>query len=103
MARMIPENIRATSIFTMACLAFAATVFPCAADETNSLEIQSVMVNDKAIPIANHDPVNLGAFPINIVFRYGAGKNSTNPPLRMRYMLEGYEKNWHEASTPRWR
>jgi signal transduction histidine kinase len=61
------------------------------------LVIQSVMANDKTIPFANHDRVNLGAFPVNITFRYGPEKNAANPPLRMRYMLDGFEKNWHEA------
>ncbi len=55
------------------------------------------MANDKPVPFANHDPLNLGAFPINLVFKYGPQKNAADPPLRMRYVLEGYEKTWHEA------
>jgi signal transduction histidine kinase len=95
----MPHDTRAKSIFIAACLAVAAGSFPCTADDTNSLEIQSVMVNGKAISFANHDPVNLGAFPVNLVFGYGPGKNSLNPPLRIRYLLEGYENNWHEAPS----
>lgn len=93
---MISRN-RIKSVFATALVAFFAVTSPGAADETNSLVIQSVMVNGKVVPFVNHGPVNLGAFPVNIVFRYGPEKNAVNPPLRMRYMLEGYEKTWHEA------
>lgn len=94
--RVTPTALPASG-FARALALFAAAAVTCAASETNSLELQSVLVNDKAVPFANHDPVNLGAFPINIVFRYGPGNNVTNPPLRLRYMLEGFEKDWHEV------
>ena len=90
-------HCRAKFLFAVVCLALTGVTFQLAAAETNPLAIQSVMVNDKAVPFASHDPVNLGAFPVNIVFRYGPQKDATNPPLRMRYMLEDYEKTWHEA------
>ena len=82
----------------VAVVGIVAAILPCAAaDQTNSLAIQSVIVNDKTIPFANHDPVNLGAFPVNIAFRFGPETNAAIRPLRMRYMLDGYEKNWQEA------
>ena len=93
---MTLANNHAKAILAMVCLAFIAAAFPVAAD-TNLLAIQSVVVNDKPVPFANHDPVNLGAYPVNIMFRYGPDKNVANPPLRMRYMLENYEKTWQEA------
>ena len=68
-----------------------------AADDTNSLEMQSVVVNGKSIAFQDRSVVNLGAYPVNIVFGFGPGKNAANPPLRMRYMLEGYESVWHEG------
>ncbi|MBW8863808.1 MAG: hypothetical protein JF609_02595, partial [Verrucomicrobia bacterium] len=93
---MIP-NHQPRRVFVATLGAFFAATLLCAADQTNSLVMQSVMANDKAVPFANRDPVNLGAFPVNIVFRYGPEKSTASPPLRMRYMLEGFEKNWHEA------
>jgi signal transduction histidine kinase len=97
MFRRVTFNGRTTSVLATALMAFVAATSPCAANETNSLVIQSVMVNDKAIPFSNHETVNLGALPINIVFRYGPEKSAANPPLRMRYLIQGYEKTWHEA------
>jgi signal transduction histidine kinase len=88
---------RIRSVCATALAAFLAASAPGAAAGTNSLVIQSVMVNDKSIPFAGRNPVNLGAFPFNIVFRYGPEKDAVNPPLRMRYMIEGVEKDWHEA------
>lgn len=94
---MTSRDTRAKPVFATACLALVAMALPLAAADTNSLAIQSVMVNDKSISFAGRDPVNLGAYPVNIVFRYGPQTNAINPPLRMRYMLEGYEMAWHEA------
>jgi len=94
---MTSAGIRAKTVLTAACLAFCVTTGLRAADVTNSLAMQSVVVNGKSIPFADHNPVNLGSFPINIVFGFGPDKNAVNPPLRLRYMLEGYEKAWHEA------
>jgi len=96
LTRMTPGG-QIRRLFSATLVAFAVAVIPCAADETNVLAIQSVVVNEKVIPFANSGPVNLGAFPLNIVFQYGAEKNVVNPPLRMRYMLEGFENTWHEA------
>src|ERR1017187_5067311 len=97
MFRRVTFNGRTTSVLAMALVAFVAATSLRAANETNSLVIQSVMVNDKAIPFSNRETVNLGALPINIVFRYGPEKSAANPPLRMRYLIQGYEKTWHEA------
>lgn len=85
------------TVLTTVCLAFATATGLRAADGTNSLAMQSVVVNGKTIPFADHNPVNLGPFPINLVFGFGPDKDAVNPPLRLRSMLEGYEKSWHEA------
>ena len=68
-----------------------------AAEGTNGLEIQSVRVNGKSLPFHGKENVSLGSSPENIAFDFGPVANSTNPPLRLRYMLEGYEDTWHEA------
>jgi signal transduction histidine kinase len=84
---------------TTACLALIAFTGVCAADSATSVSMRSVTVNGRAIPLTDHAPVNLGPYPINIVFGFGPDKNSANPPLRLRYMLEGYEKSWQEAGS----
>src|SRR5713226_4623023 len=97
--RMTSGCVRAKTVLTAVCLTFLAATCLRAADAANSLAIWSVMVNGKPIPFADHNPVNPGPFPINIVFRFGPDKNAVNPPLRLRYLLEGYEKGWQEASS----
>lgn len=90
---------RAKIALTAVGLAWVTVTCLGTADVTNSLAMQSVVVNGKSISFADHDPdpVNLGPFPVNIVFGFGPDKGAVNPPLRLRYMLEGYEKAWHEA------
>jgi signal transduction histidine kinase len=70
-----------------------------AEDITNSLEIQSVRVNEKSLPFRGVESVNLGAFPENLVFGFWPNSNVGKQPLRVRYTLEGYENVWHEASS----
>lgn len=68
-----------------------------AAEVTNALEIQSVRVSGKALPFRGKENVSLGSSPENIIFDFGPIANTSNSPLRLRYMLEGYEDTWHEA------
>ena len=96
LTRVIPDA-QTRCVLAIVLAAFAAATERCAAEDARPLAIQSVGVNDKVVSFADRDPVNLGAFPVNVVFRYGPDKNATNPPLRMRYMLEGFEKEWHEG------
>lgn len=70
-----------------------------AGQDTNSLNIQGVSVNGKSFTIREKEGVRLGSSPENIVFDFGPGTNAGNPPLRLRYTLEGYENAWHEYST----
>jgi signal transduction histidine kinase len=81
-------------------LVLAAAILPLRASEvTNALEIQSVSVNGKSLPFRGKESVSLGSSPENIVFGFGAATNGAKAPLRLRYMLEGYENTWHEASS----
>ncbi len=64
---------------------------------TNTLEIQSVTVNGKPAPLRGDGSVNLGSFPENISFNFRPGTNSTRPPIRLRYKLEGFDNEWHEG------
>jgi signal transduction histidine kinase len=81
-------------------LLLPAVAFPLPAVEaTNALEIRYISVNGKSLPFQGEQSVSLGSFPKNIVFGFGPGTNGGKPPLRLRYMLEGYENAWHEASS----
>jgi signal transduction histidine kinase len=99
MKRMPSSVAQVKTAFATVCLALFTVTFLYAGDDTNSLVMRSVAVNGKTIPFADHDQVNLGPFPINIVFGFGPGKDAVNPPLRMRYMLDGFERTWHEPGA----
>ena len=80
--------------------ALAVEVLPVsAAGLTNSLAILYVDVNGKELPIRDKEDVSLGAFADNTVFGFGVVTNGGAPPLRVRYMLEGFENTWHEATS----
>lgn len=66
---------------------------------TNTLEIRSLNVNGKALPIQKDGSINPGTHPENIVFGFGAGTNVSQPPLRLRYLLDGFENTWHEGGA----
>jgi signal transduction histidine kinase len=70
-----------------------------AVEATNTLEIQYVNVAGKSLPFRDKDSVSPGPFPENIVFGFGPVTNASQPPLRLRYSLEGYENTWHEYSA----
>jgi len=90
-------------IFSKAWLALAwllfAAALPLRAADTNTLEIQSVSVNGKSLPFRGRENINFGSSPENIIFGFGPQTNAVKPPLRLRYVLEGYENTWHEASS----
>jgi len=75
----------------------SAAALPLRAAVTNPLEMQAVSVNGKLLPFRGKESVNLGSFPETIIFSFNAVTNAGRPPLRLRYMLEGYENAWHEA------
>jgi signal transduction histidine kinase len=83
--------------FAFCFLAFALSL---RADEiTNALDIQSVSVNGKALSFRGKESIGVGSSPENVVFGFGPGQNAGKPPLRLRYMLEGYENTWHETKS----
>ncbi len=61
------------------------------------LEIRSVAVGGKALPLRPGETVRLPSFPENVVFGYGAADKSNRVPTRLRYKLEGYDHQWHES------
>lgn len=64
---------------------------------TNTLEIQSVTVNGHSIPLGGDGSVDLGPFPENILFGFRPGTNSTRPPIRLKYKLEGFDNEWQQG------
>lgn len=82
-------------IWLVALLAFITLPLR-AAEATNTLEIESIVVNGKELPFRGKESVNLGSNPENVAFSFSAGTNGGKAPLRLRYMLEGYENVWHE-------
>ncbi|MEI9866082.1 MAG: sensor histidine kinase [Limisphaerales bacterium] len=94
--KVLPESILATIALSLLSL----VALPLRAAETaNSLEIQSVSVNGKSLSFRGKESVSLGSFPENIIFGFGTGTNAGKLPLRLRYTLEGYETEWHEARS----
>jgi signal transduction histidine kinase len=69
------------------------------AEATNSLEIHYINVNGKPLSFRGRDSVNLGSHPENVVFGFGAATNGGKTPLRLRFMLDGYDSVWHEMGS----
>jgi signal transduction histidine kinase len=65
--------------------------------EGNTLEIQSVIVSDKQIPISSAGKVNLGPFPKRITFTFGPS-NANRAPIRLRYKMAGYDGGWRQVN-----
>jgi signal transduction histidine kinase len=76
----------------------AAADNPSAGTEGNPLEIQSVLVNGKQIPVSSEDKVDLGSFPKAITFNFGPSKNASHAPVRLRYKMLGYDTDWVQVS-----
>jgi signal transduction histidine kinase len=96
------EHLRFGKVFFKAILAWLVFVGMAplwAAQDTNTLEIQSISVNGKALPFQGKESISLGSLPENIIFDFGADTNGGNRPLRLRYTLEGFDNAWHEYST----
>ena len=73
----------------------AATHLP--ARRPTDIEIQSVAINGKSIPLSGKSKINSGATPQNITFTFGQATNAMRAPTRVRYKLEGYDSAWHEG------
>ena len=101
-------GVRGTSIVDNKCLRFMGQLLLSlilflvalsplmAADNPSPLEIRYVQVNGKSLPFQRKDTVNLSTFPENIIFGFGRTSDTGMYPIRMRYMLEGYENAWRE-------
>lgn len=70
---------------------------PSSVPEENPLEIQSVFVNGKQIPISAADMADLGPFPKAISFTFGPSKDANHAPVRLRYKMIGYDSGWVPA------
>jgi signal transduction histidine kinase len=65
--------------------------------KANGVEIQSVTVDGKPVPLRKGGRVNLGPFPKNISFQFEPATNSGSVPARLRFRMEGYENDWHDG------
>jgi signal transduction histidine kinase len=68
-----------------------------AAHPTDGIEIQSMAINGKTIPLSGKSKVSSGPTPQNITFTFGQPTNATRVPVRVRYKLDGYDSAWHEG------
>ena len=68
-----------------------------AGQKTNELTIQAVVINGETNYKEPEKHINLGAFPQNVVFHFGANKEDSQTPVRLRCKLDGYDTNWHEG------
>ena len=64
---------------------------------TNAIAMRPPTVNGKNLTLRYNEELNLGSFPKNIVFRFGTTTNATRAPMRIRYMLKGFESAWHNG------
>ena len=69
---------------------------PSGGADGNPLEIHSVFVNDKQIPVNPENTVNLGLFPKSITFNFGPSRNADHVPVRLQYKMIGYDNVWHQ-------
>lgn len=61
------------------------------------LEIQSVSVDGKQVPINSRGKANLGLFPKTISLNFGPPQNAVRVPIRLRYKLDGLDTEWRQA------
>jgi signal transduction histidine kinase len=76
----------------VAVAAPSASVHP-----ADGMEIQSMAVNGKTVPLSGKSKVSAGPTPQNITFTFGQATNATRAPVRVRYKLDGYDSAWHEG------
>jgi signal transduction histidine kinase len=70
------------------------------ADVRQDPVIKAIEVNGRSMPFQDKENVSLGPSAQNVGFLFGWNTNDAKPPpLRMRYLLEGYEDTWHEAHS----
>src|SRR5882724_5546898 len=74
--------------------AFAKDVWS-ANQQTNLLDIHVVTVNGKTVPFDAGGELRVGPNLQNIGFLFGAATNSGWMPVRLRFMLKGYDTAWN--------
>jgi signal transduction histidine kinase len=97
-----PMHLSARTIVTIAialqfCLGIAVAASHASAAPTEGLEIQSMAINGKTIPLSGKSKINSGPTPQNITFMFGQTTNAAHAPIRVRYKLEGFDSAWHEG------
>ena len=93
--RLFPFRFRLLKVLLLLFVAL-----PSRADEVmQAPQVLAIDVNGRSVPFRDKDNVNLGPSAQNVRFLFGWNTNDAKPPLRMRYLLEGYEDTWHEARS----
>ena len=63
----------------------------------NNIEVQSVVVDGRKLPLRPGRKVNLGMSHENVVFYFRPATNDLSPSLRFKCRLDGFESNWREG------
>ena len=63
-----------------------------------AIEMKAVIVDGKVFkPLAREGELSLGLFPEHINFDFGVNIISNQPPVRIRYKLEGFDDDWQRG------
>jgi signal transduction histidine kinase len=65
--------------------------------ENDGVHMQSVVVNNRLISATNVEMVNLGSSPEQILFYFAMNTSFNHTPVRLRYMLNGYDNSWQDG------
>ena len=68
-------------------------------EQDPALMLRSVEVNGRVLSGVSNESLYLPAHPGTTTFIYGPNPLASNPPLRFRCQLDGYEQGWHERSA----
>src|SRR5271155_1510614 len=60
-------------------------------------EIKSVVVAGKEMPAPQNREIKLGAFPKQIEIHFSPATNLGRLPVRLRFKLEGYDREWQSG------
>jgi len=66
---------------------------------THLLHMETINASGKGIPFVAGKGVSLEPFPEDIYFYFRIDTNFSQSPIRIRYQLEGYDKDWIGRST----
>src|SRR5271154_3164412 len=70
-----------------------------AGEATNEIQIESLIVDGKQKPLLHAQTISLGSSPQNVSFEFEERTNFGPAPFRIRYQLEGYDKNWNQGGA----